>query len=161
MQDNRHFLRGSGYLCQCLKKQREVAKALFNQDQDLRKIEELAADIRLSSNLTYENVRKIANVGLWSGRGFWQWPNVEEFNDRLEQHPVGDLSTELPEREKHIVDQLLRVFRHIEPVSVVIAVESVEQRPQGGSKPEPGQPGAVRCVRRAAAIGRRGRAAGR
>ena len=112
MMGDRQRLTGSSYLRECLKKQREVAKALFNQDQDLRNIEDLAADIRLGSNLTYENVRMITGVGLWSGRGFWQWPNADEFNDRLEQHPVGDLSTELPEREEHIVDQLLGVFRH-------------------------------------------------
>ena len=52
MQNDRQQLSGSSYLRECLKKQREVAKALFNHDQDLRKIEELAADIRLSSNLT-------------------------------------------------------------------------------------------------------------
>ena len=120
MMGDRQRLTGSSYLRECLKKQREVAKALFNQDQDLRNIEDLAADIRLGSNLTYENVRMITAVGLWSGRGFWQWPNADEFNDRLEQHPVGDLSTELPEREEHIVDQLLGVFRHIEQVSVVM-----------------------------------------
>lgn len=122
MQDEHQRLSGSNYLRdECLKKQREVAKALFNQDQDLRKIEELAADIRLSSNLTCENVRKITDAGLWSGRGFWQWPTAEEFNDRLKQHPVGDLSTELRERgEQHVVGQLLGVFRHIEPVSVVM-----------------------------------------
>ena len=122
MQGEHQRLSGNNYLRdECLKKQREVAKALFNQDQDLRKIEELAADIRLSSNLTYENVRKITDAGLWSGRGFWQWPNAEEFNDRLKQHPVGDLSTELRERgEQHVVGQLLGVFRHIEPVSVVM-----------------------------------------
>ena len=120
MQDNRQWLSGSSYLRECFKKQREVAKALFNQDQDLRKIENLAADIRLGSNMTYENIRRIADVSLWSGRGFWQWPNAEEFNDRLEQHPVGDLSTELREREEYIVDQLLGIFRHIEPVSVVM-----------------------------------------
>ena len=33
---------------------------------------------------------------------------------------VGDLSTDLREREEHIVDQLLGIFRHIEPVSVVM-----------------------------------------
>ena len=119
MQDD-HQRSRSGYLGECLRKQREVAKALFNHDQDLRTIEELAADIRLSSNLTYENVRKITDAGLWSGRGFWQWPGAEEFNERLEQHPVGDLSGGLREREEHIVDQLLGVFRHIEPVSVVM-----------------------------------------
>lgn len=97
-----------------------MAKALFNQDQGLRKTEELPADIRLSSNLTYKNVRTIVDAGLWSGRGFWQWPNAEEFNDRLEQHPVGDLSAELRAREEHVVDQLLGIFRHIEPVSVVL-----------------------------------------
>lgn len=120
MQGDRRRLSGKGYLGECLNRQREVAKALFNQDQDLRKTEELATDIRLSSNLTYENVRKITDTGLWSGRGFWQWPNAEEFNDRVEQHPVGDLSTELREREEHVVDQLLVIFRHIEPVSVVM-----------------------------------------
>ena len=120
MQGDHQRLSGNGYLGECLNKQREVAKALFKKDQDLRKIEELAADIRLSSNLTYENVRKITDAGLWSGRGFWQWPNAEEFNDRLEQHPVGDLSTELPERKEYVVDQLLGIFRHIEPVSVVM-----------------------------------------
>ena len=120
MQGDHQRLSGNGYLGECLNKQREVAKALFKKDQDLRKIEELATDIRLSSNLTYENVRKITDAGLWSGRGFWQWPNAEEFNDRLEQHPVGDLSTELRKREEHVVDELLGVFRHIEPVSVVM-----------------------------------------
>ena len=93
--------------------------ALYGQPQELREIEKLASGIRSSRTLTYENIRQITDVKLWGAEQFWQWPTREEFEARLRQYPIDDL-WHVKKKERAIVHQLLNIFRHIEPVSVLM-----------------------------------------
>ena len=109
----------SDYLHECLERHGEVSRALYGSRQDLPSIERLSARVVGAGRLRFEDVEAIKHVGYWDGGTFWQWPTHEEFKDRCETGAVEDLWS-LPRRQNAIVDQLLRVFRHIEPVSVVL-----------------------------------------
>ena len=109
----------SEYLHECLERHGEVSRALYGSRQNLQAIERLSARVVDDGRLRFEDVETIKDAGFWHGRTFWQWPTQEEFEDRCETGAVEDLWS-LPRRQNAIVDQLLRVFRHIEPVSVVL-----------------------------------------
>lgn len=109
----------SDYLHECLQRHGEVTRELYGSSQDLQAIERLSAGIIDAGRLTFDDVQLITDAGFWRGGTFWQWPTREEFNQRCERNPVKDLWN-LPRRQNAIVEQLLRVFRHIEPVSVVL-----------------------------------------
>ena len=107
------------YLHECLDRHGQVTLALYGQRQKLREVEQRAAGIRESGRLTYADVETITHAGLWRGGTFWQWPTEEEFKERCEDGAVEGLFT-LPKRQNAVVDRMLRIFRHIEPVSVVM-----------------------------------------
>ena len=109
----------SDYLHECLDRHGDVTRALYGTRQDLPEVQRLAAGIGVSGRLTYDDVETITHVGLWRGSAFWQWPTRAEFDERCEGGTVENLFL-LPRREKAIVERLLRIFRHIEPVSVVL-----------------------------------------
>ena len=109
----------SDYLHECLERHGEVSRALYGSRQDLQAIERLSARVVDAGRLRFEDVEAIKHAGFWHGRTFWQWPTHEEFKDRCETGAIEPLWS-LPKRRNAIVDQLLGVFRHIEPVSVVL-----------------------------------------
>lgn len=109
----------SDYLHECLERHGDVTRALYGKPQALQEVERLAAGIRASGRLTYDDFATITYAGLWRGGAFWQWPTRAEFNERSGDGVIDGLSI-LPRREKAVVDRLLGVFRHIEPVSVVL-----------------------------------------
>ena len=107
------------YLHECLQRHGEVTRALYGTTQNLQAIERLSARIIDAGHFTYDDVQDITDAGLWRGGMFWQWPTREEINERSQIAPVDDLWNH-PRRQNAIVDQLLRIFRHIEPVSVLL-----------------------------------------
>lgn len=109
----------SDYLHECLDRHGEVSRALYGSRQNLQAIERLSTPVVEVGRLGFGDVEAIKDAGHWDGGTFWQWPTHEEFKDRCESGAVEDLGC-LPKRQNAIVDQLLRVFRHIEPVSVVL-----------------------------------------
>ena len=109
----------SDYLHECLDRHGVVTRALYGRTQDLREVERRASRIIESGCLTYDDVETITHAGSWRGGAFWQWPTRAEFDERCEDGAVEGLAI-LPRREKAIVDRLLGIFRHIEPVSVVL-----------------------------------------
>ena len=109
----------ANYLRECLGRHGDVTRALYGKRQELREIERRASGIIESGRLSYDDVATIIHAQFWRGGTFWQWPTREEFNERCEGDAVEGLSV-LPKRENAIVDRLLRIFRHIEPVSVVM-----------------------------------------
>ena len=109
----------SDYLHECLDRHGDVTRALYGTRQDLPEVERLAAGIGVSGRLAYDDVETITHAGLWRGGAFWQWPTRAEFDERCEDGAVEDLFV-LPRREKAVVERLLGIFRHIEPVSVVL-----------------------------------------
>ena len=109
----------SDYLHECLDRHADVTRALYGTRQDLPEVERLADGIGASGRLTYDDVETITHAGLWGGGAFWQWPTRAEFDARCEDRAVEGLFV-LPKRENAIVERLLGIFRHIEPVSVVL-----------------------------------------
>ena len=109
----------SDYLRECLDRHGDVTRALYGRAQDLREVERRSSRIIETGRLTYDDVETITHAGLWRGGAFWQWPTRAEFDERCEDGAVEGLAI-LPRREKAAVDRLLEVFRHIEPVSVVL-----------------------------------------
>ena len=109
----------SAYLQDCLNKQAAVAMALYGQRQDLERIQKRASQLAPRDTLTYGHIEQITDLKLWAGQQFWQWPTRTEFNERLRDYPVRDLWN-VKGREKEVIGQLLNLFRHIEPVSVVL-----------------------------------------
>ena len=109
----------SDYLHECLERHGDVTRALFGSRQDLQEVERLSSGIVRTGRLTYDDIETITDAGLWRGDRFWQWPTREEFDERCEHRPLDGLSV-LPKRRKAIIGRLLDVFRHIEPVSVVL-----------------------------------------
>ena len=110
----------SYYLHECLLRQGVVAEELFRGPQNLRGIEEEVSAIT-SRSLIYDHIAPIIKVEPWGGEQFWQWPSRKEFNERRGLTPIalGD-TDDNREKEKITIEELLRVFRHIEPVSVVM-----------------------------------------
>ncbi|MCY4498414.1 MAG: hypothetical protein OXC14_14135 [Rhodospirillaceae bacterium] len=96
-----------------------MSEALYGRRQDLQEIQRRSADIIKTGRLTYDDIETITHAESWRGGTFWQWPTSEEFNERCANRPLDGLSI-LPRRRAAIIDQLLYVFRHIEPVSVVL-----------------------------------------
>lgn len=115
----------SDYLHECLDRHGDVTRALYGTPQDLREVQRRTAAIVASGRMTYDDVETITQTGLWRGGVFWQWPTRDEFNERCDGQAVDSMSV-LPKREKNIVDRLLGVFRHIEPVSVVLRFAAPE-----------------------------------
>lgn len=109
----------SDLLHECFERHGEVSRARYGSRQDLGAIERLSARVVEAGRLTFQDVEAIKDAGFWHGGTFWQWPTHEEFKDRCETGAVEGLWI-LPKRENAVVDELLRVFRHIEPVSVVL-----------------------------------------
>ena len=109
----------SDYLHECLERHGEVSRVLYGSRQDLQAIERFSAHVVDTGRLGFEDVEAIMDAGFWHGGTFWQWPTHEEFMDRCETGAVEDLWS-LPGRQNAIIDRLLRIFRHIEPVSVVL-----------------------------------------
>ena len=107
----------SHYLQECLERQGVVAEALFRKPQKLREIEEEVSKIK-SKSLIYDHIGPIMKVEPWGGQQFWQWPSRKEFDERRGPKPIA--LRDVREKERTTVEELLRVFRHIEPVSVVM-----------------------------------------
>ena len=97
-----------------------VAEELFRGPQNLRGIEERVSTIA-SRSLIYDHIEPIKKIESWGGQQFWQWPSRKEFDERRALKPIAlwDKGDDR-KNEKTTVEEMLRVFRHIEPVSVVM-----------------------------------------
>ena len=112
----------SVYLQECLQRQGVVAKELFRRPQNLRRIEEEVSKIE-STSLVYDHIEPIMKIEPWGEQQFWQWPSPEEYETRRGSMPIvlwNIRSNRNREKDKTIVEELLRVFLHIEPVSVLM-----------------------------------------
>ena len=127
MSTNHGVAPASNYLQECLERQGAVAEALFRKPQNLGAIEEEVSKVE-SGSLIYDHIEPIMKVDPWGGQQFWQWPSREQFNDRRGPMLIvlWDVTRRTKEdnrnreKERNTVEELLRVFRHIEPVSVVL-----------------------------------------
>ena len=108
------------YLHECFERHGDVTRALYGEPQKLHEIEKLAIDIGNTGRLTYDDVEKVNRADLWSGGTFWQWPTRAQFDERCAEHGFDDQSVPLWGGVQREVPRLLKVLRHIGPVSVVL-----------------------------------------
>ena len=108
------------YLHECLERHGDVTSALYGESQKLREVEKLAVETANTGRLTYDDLETIIRVDLWSGGTFWQWPTRVQFDKRCAEHGFDDQSVVLWGGMQPTIAKLLKVLRHIEPVSVVL-----------------------------------------
>ena len=106
------------YLHTCRALHARVTRIRYGRAQNLERIEDAVAGIRSSRQLTYDDIERIRDSEVWDADAFGYWPPRSEIESILE-------STEwdfwnLPKRESEAIPSLLRVFRQIEPVSVIL-----------------------------------------
>ena len=110
----------SNYLHECFERHGDVTRARYGESQRLQEIEKLAVEIANTGRLTYDDLEKVIRADLWSGGTFWQWPTRTQFDERCAEHGFDDLSVALWGGTQPTIDKLLKVLRHIGPVSVVL-----------------------------------------
>lgn len=108
------------YLRECLERHGDVTYARYGESQKLQEIEKLAGEIANTGHLTYNDLKKIIDADLWSGGTFWQWPTRAQFDERCAEHGFDDQSVAFWYGTQPTITKLLKVFRHIGPVSVVL-----------------------------------------
>jgi hypothetical protein len=105
------------YLHTCLGLHAELTSQLYGKPQDLAAVERASARIRSSRRLTYEDIQLIADSPHWNPHRFWRWPTAEQVEAALS----GPWDFwHLPKHEDRVIPALLRVFKFIEPVSVLL-----------------------------------------
>lgn len=108
------------YLHECLGFFREFGKRYYgHKEGSIRAIERAAQEIRSRRQFSYEDMECILQRQIWDPRRFWRFPSREEFNagDGLRGLDLWHL----PKKEQQTIAKLLAVFKHVEPVSVVLS----------------------------------------
>lgn len=109
------------YLHECFERHGDVTRARYDEPQKLQEIESLASEIANTGRLTYDDIEKVNRPDLWSGGSFWQWPTRAQFDERCAEHGFDDQSVPvLWDGLQPTIDNLLKVLRHIGPVSVAL-----------------------------------------
>lgn len=106
------------YLRRCGKLHIRVTKARYGKIWDLKSIEDAAKDIRSRGQLTYDDIEMIRAEKVWNANVFGYWPPQSEVEPDLKSLNFGIGS--LRKKEKTVISSLLRVFRQIQPVSVIL-----------------------------------------
>lgn len=106
------------YLRRCGELHIRVTKARYGKIWDLKSIEDAAKDIRSRGQLTYDDIEMIRAEKVWNANVFGYWPPQSEVEPDLKSLNFGIGS--LRKKEKTVISSLLRVFRQIQPVSVIL-----------------------------------------
>ena len=106
------------YLHRCRALFEQATRARYGRKQQLERIERAVAGVRSGRRLTYDDIVSIQDSRIWDADVFGRWPSRAEVKSLIE-------STEwdfehLPDKETETIAGLFRVFRQIEPVSVVL-----------------------------------------
>ena len=112
------------YLHRCGELHIRVTKARYGKVWDLRSIEDAAKDIRSRGQLTYDDIEMIRAENVWNANVFGYWPPQSDVEPDLKSINFG--IGNLRKKEKTVISSLLRVFRQIEPVSVILRFISPE-----------------------------------
>ena len=113
------------YLHACLELYSDLTEILYGRRQDIKRIENATAKVRSSRQLTYEDIEKILDRGVWNADMFGYWPKRQEIEPILRSTDWDFWN--LPKKEKRAVADLYSVFRQIEPVSVVLRFVAPEK----------------------------------
>ena len=106
------------YLHSCSKLHAKLTEIRYGRPQNLDALQQTTSRIRSSRRLTYDDIDAIRNSGIWNADAFGYWPAREEIESILESKEW-DLWN-LPKREANAIVGLYRIFRQIEPVSVIL-----------------------------------------
>jgi len=106
------------YLHICRRLHTQMTEIRYGRVQDLYEIERRMTGVRTGRRLTWNDLEKIRDSEIWNADVFGRWPQPDEFESSLatEEWSLGDL----PEGEKKVIEDLYKIFRQIEPVSVVL-----------------------------------------
>ena len=108
------------YLHTCLDLHSDLTEILYSRRQDIRKIEDAAAEIRESGQLVYEDLEKILDRDIWDADMFGYWPGRQEIESILNcKRKIWNFQ-ELPGNEDKIITDMYSIFRQIELVSVIL-----------------------------------------
>ena len=111
-------IQSQDYLHRCGELHIRVTKARYGKVWDLKSIEDAARDIRSRGQLTYDDIEMIRAENVWNANVFGYWPPQSEVEPDLKSINFGIGS--LRKKEKTVISSLLRVFRQIQPVSVIL-----------------------------------------
>ena len=95
-----------------------LTKIRYGRVHHLKTIEDAAANIRSSRRLTYDDIETIRNNQVWDADVFGYWPSRADIESLLESTAWNLWN--LPKKEIPAITDLFRVFRQIEPVSVIL-----------------------------------------
>ena len=106
------------YLHTCLALHSDLTEILYGRRQDIRRIENVTAEIRKSRQLTYENIEKILDRDIWNADMFGYWPKRQDIESILKSR-IWNFK-DLPGRQDDVITDMYSVFRQIEPISVIL-----------------------------------------
>ena len=103
------------YLHTCLALHSDLTEILYGRRQDIRRIEDMTAEIRKNHQLTYEDIEKILDRNVWNADMFGYWPKRQDIESILNLN-----FKDLPGRQDNVIRHMYSVFRQIEPISVIL-----------------------------------------
>ena len=106
------------YLHQCRELFEPLTTIRYGRAQGLDRIQDEAARIQSSRRLTYDDIARIRDSEAWNADIFGYWPSRDEIESVIESTQWDFWN--LPKRETKAITGLFRVFRQIEPVSVIL-----------------------------------------
>ena len=106
------------YLHQCRELFEPLTTIRYGRTQGLDRIQDEAARVQSSRRLTYDDIAMIRDSDAWNADLFGYWPARDEIESVIESTQWDFWN--LPKRETKAITDLFRVFRQIEPVSVIL-----------------------------------------
>ena len=106
------------YLHQCRELFEPLTTIRYGRAQGLDRIQDEAARVQSSRRLTYDDIARIRDSEAWNAGMFGYWPARDEIESVIESTQWDFWN--LPKRETKAITDLFRVFRQIEPVSVIL-----------------------------------------
>ena len=103
------------YLHTCLALHSDLTEILYGRRQDIRRIEDVTAEIRKNRQLTYEDIERILDRNVWNADMFGYWPKRQDIESILNLN-----FKDLPGRQDDVIRDMYSVFRQIEPISVIL-----------------------------------------
>ena len=107
----------TNYLQDCLRRFPEVTQKVYGVTSDLAAIEASVASLRTRKTLTYDDLKAFESPG-WGFNSWWVFPPEQYLTPALSDREFRFLR--LPRGEASLIRSLLKVFRSIELVSIIL-----------------------------------------
>ena len=96
------------YLHTCLALHSDLTEILYGRRQDIRRIEDVTAEIRESRQLTYEDIEKILDRDIWNADMFGYWPKRQDIESTLKSK-IWNFK-DLPGRQDDVITICIQYF---------------------------------------------------